>query len=101
MQQLQDVREHTHRRDIGSGAGSLYDEGRLPVALRRERNDVVAPLRRRHRVRAGEFLEGGLRAPALEDADVPQDGAAAARALDACGNLAIVSREAREELLRE
>ena len=50
VQQLQDVREDAHRRDVRAGAGSLHDERGSRVALGRERDDVVAAFCGRDRV---------------------------------------------------
>src|ERR1700704_7149755 len=50
VQQLQDVREDAHRGHVGAGTGALHDQRRSSVALRRERDHVVAAFGRRHRV---------------------------------------------------
>ena len=81
MQQLQDVGEYAHRRDVCARARPLHHERRPRVALRRERDDVVAALGAGERVIARELAHLGARPFTREDADVAQHRATRPRPL--------------------
>src|ERR1700730_10115810 len=69
VQQLEDVGEDTHRRDVCTRARPLHDERRPRIALGRERDDVVAAFGAGEGVIARELAHLRPRAIAFEDAD--------------------------------
>ena len=93
MQELEDVREHAHGRDLRTGAWSLNDHRCVGVSLRRERDDVVAAFRFGQRVVARYFLQLRARDAVLEHANVAQHVAARSRRLEALRQVAIERRE--------
>src|SRR5581483_10989463 len=79
MQELQNVRENTHRGDVGAGARTLHDQRRPRVAPGDERNNVVVPLRQSHRVVGGQLSQRRACAGALDASDISQDRTTGAR----------------------
>ena len=71
------------------------------VAVRRERDDIVAAFRRGEGMIARELPDFRACAAALERPHVSQDGPARLRALQALPHLGVVRRISREELRRE
>ena len=72
MKQLEDVGKYTHGGHVGTGAGPLDDERRTGVPFRRERDHIVAALRRGERVIARKFLDPGARTISSQCADITQ-----------------------------
>ena len=90
IEQLEDIGENAHCRNIRAGPWALNNEGGTRITLRRERDYVVAAFGSGDRMIVRELSDSGVRATAFERADVSQLCAARLRALQSFCHFAIV-----------
>lgn len=79
MKQLEDVRKYTHGGHgghVGTGTGPLDNERRTGITFRRERDHIVAALRRGEGMIMRKFPDPGARTISSRCADVTQHRAA-------------------------
>ncbi len=90
IEQLEDVGENAHRRNIRARPRALNNEGGTRITLCRKCDDVVAALGSSDWMTMRELSDPSARATAFERADVSQHCAARLRAFQSFCHFAIV-----------